>query len=166
MSQDVSSLSEILDSAETVDRQRAAQSLATLGDQARAAAVALVRSCGDPDESVREWSVAALEEIGAPDPADVQELISLIHADSEDVSFWAVTLLGRLGESGSGGVQALAGVLANHSRLSVQQRAAWALGRLGPVAATALPALQAAAAGADARLARLAQRSIDQIQQT
>ena len=161
---DLTSLSQMLHAADSADRKRAAQSLASLGDQAQAAAVPLVRSCGDPDESVREWSVAALEKIAAPDPADVQSLISLVDAESQDVAFWAVTLLGRLDEAPAAGVEALARSLADSRHLAVRQRAAWALGRIGSPAAAAVADLESATGAADSRLARLARRSIKQIQ--
>ncbi len=60
-------------------------------------------------------------------------------------------------------VTVLATAVASHRFNSVRQRAAWALGRIGPVASAALQSLETAAASNDARLARLAQRAMTQI---
>jgi HEAT repeat protein len=51
-------------------------------------------------------------------------------------------------------------VLESDADLPVRERAAWALGEIGPVANSAAPALRAAADGDDARLARLAQQAL------
>ena len=53
--------------------------------------------------------------------------------------------------------------VAGSPHLPVRQRAAWALGEIGPAAAAAVPTLQKAAGDPDPRLARLAQEAIDQI---
>ena len=47
--------------------------------------------------------------------------------------------------------------------MSVRERAAWALGRIGPGAAPALESLKMAAAADNPRLARLAQQAIARI---
>ncbi len=62
------------------------------------AVVPLARACGDQEETVREWAVAALEELGAPPVADLAVRASLLADQSVDVGYWAATLLRRLGE--------------------------------------------------------------------
>ena len=52
--------------ADAATRTQAAEELSRLGPEAAPAAVALVRACGDESEEVREYVVAALEEMGPP----------------------------------------------------------------------------------------------------
>jgi hypothetical protein len=60
-------------------------------------------------------------------------------------------------------VPTLAESLANALAQHVRERAAWALGKIGPAAGSALPALEIAAAGDNARLARLAETAIESV---
>jgi HEAT repeat protein len=143
-------------------RRRAAESLAR-HPEASAAAVSLVRSCGDSDEEVRQWAAAALEEMGAPSAGDVPAIAELAVATDADTAYWAATLLGRLGPPAVESVPVLVQVLESDAAPSVRQRAAWALGKIG--SAAAVPALQQAADSADPRLARLAQRACESIRQ-
>ena len=87
-----------LNSPDPAERSNAAEQLARLGPEARAAAVALVRACADEAEPVREWAVSALEELGPPSVSDLKELTFLLRDDNVDLAYWAATLLGRLGE--------------------------------------------------------------------
>ena len=119
-------------------------------------AVPLVRACGDADDAVREQAIGALEDLGAPPIASLPELIELAAASEPLVAYWAITLLGRSGEDAAAAVDVLAAALAPGSDAAVAQRAAWALGRIGPAAATVAVPLRAAAASSDPRLARLA----------
>lgn len=152
-----------LSDANAENRSQAAEQLAQLGADAQPAAVALVLACGDEAEEVREWATSALESLGPPEATDVGQLISLIEAKSPDVGYWAVTLLGRLKAQAAPAVEALARTVAASPHLSVRQRAAWALGEIGPAAATVLTTLQKAATDPDARLARLAQEAIGRV---
>ena len=163
MPTDVPQLLAALTAAEPAERAGAAEQLSRLGPDARAAAVPLARACGDQDEEVREWAVAALEELEAPPVADLAALASLLADQSADVGYWAATLLGRLGEDAAPAVPALASALSGSKHSSVRQRAAWALGKLGLPATGALDALRQAADDDDLRLARLAGRAIEQI---
>ncbi len=163
MTPDLAQLAASLEAPEEAARSEAAEKLTRLGPDAQAAAVPLVRACGDPSESVSEWAVAALEELGQPRSADVEALASLASDGNPDVAYWAVTLLGRLQQEAAPAVDALVAVLCEAAETSVRQRAAWALGKIGPPAATALEALRQAATAEDPRLARLAQRAIEQI---
>lgn len=152
-----------LSAADAAARVQAAEALARLGTDARPAAVALVLACGDETEEVREAATAALEELGPPAADDADHLASFLGGRSADVGYWAATLLGRLQGEAASAVDALAQALASSPHAAVRQRAAWALGEIGPASAAALPALQQAANDADPRLSRLAQQAIGHI---
>jgi HEAT repeat protein len=164
MPNDISQLLAALSDRDLHRRMQAVEQLARLGADARPAAVPLVRLCGDDDEQIREWATAALEELGPPAPADAAALVELLKDHSSDVATWSATLLGRLGPQGAVAVKPLADIVASSRPGVVRQRAAWALGQIGPAAADSLAVLQKAAASDDARLARLAQRAIEQVQ--
>ncbi|MCA9113569.1 MAG: HEAT repeat domain-containing protein [Planctomycetaceae bacterium] len=152
-------------SAESAEvRATAAEQLSKLGEDARAAAVPLCRAAGDSEESVREWSVAALEELGPPSAEDLPALIELLSAESSDTVWWSVTLIGRLEQDGAAAARVLGDVLGSAATAQVRQKAAWALGQIGPAAAVAIPALeQAAAATDDPRLSRNASRALQAV---
>ncbi len=156
MSQSTDGLIASLSSGDCATRREAAESLARLGSGAAPAAISLVKACGDDDEQVRDWAVAALEELAAPDSATAGDLQSLVNDESLDVAFWATTLLGRLESEAASAVETLAVAVANHPELVVRQRAAWALGKIGNAASTAVPQLEQASSSDDARLARFA----------
>ncbi len=147
-------------------RIHAAEQIARLGADARPAAVNLVKACGDEVEEVREHVTAALEELGPPRPEDSFLLPTLLHNPSPDVGYWAATLLGRLKQDAADAVPGLAAVVAGVAGpldMIVRQRAAWALGEIGPAAASALDALKQAECEADSRLSRLARQAIEKI---
>ena len=58
---DVVTLGKQLVSGTAAERADAAERLSRAGEEAAAAAVPLVQACGDGDERIREWAVAALE---------------------------------------------------------------------------------------------------------
>ena len=163
MQSDLSRLLSGLSAPDAHKRSQAAEQLAQLGPDAQPAAVALVLACGDEAEEVRQWATTALEGIGPPETSDTEQLASFIEGRSPDVGYWAATLLGRLKNKAAPAVNALAGAVAGSRHLPVRQRAAWALGEIGPSAATAVPSLQKAAADSDPRLASLAEKAIGQI---
>ena len=161
---DISRLIDQLSAADAVERASAAKQLCRHGDESRAAAVPLVRVCGDADADVREWAVAALEEMGPPAADDGDALAALLQNHNADVGYWAATLLGRLKAAAAPQTHLLAAALADESaNLSVRQRAAWALGQIGPQAAGASAALKQTAQSNDARLARLAANALTRI---
>ncbi len=141
----------------------AAESLTHMGPDAQPAAVALVRACGAADETVRAWAAAALEELGPPAPQQIGDLVALINFQSTDVAYWAITLLGRAGHDASPAVESLAEIVRNSHERALRERAAWALGNIGPAAAAAAPVLHEAAASGPPRLVRLAQAALDSI---
>ena len=142
-------------------RAAAAERLCRLGEGARPAAVGLVEACGDSSEPVREWAVAALEEIGPPETSDLTLFAELLSHSSPDVAYWAATLIGRLGATGGPAVPKLGEALSDRPEKSVQQRIVWAFGKIGPPAASQRDRLQALAESSDRRMARLAQRALD-----
>lgn len=160
---DVQALAERLASTDANTRGEAAEGLSRLGEDAAPAAVALVRACGDAEERVREHAVAALEDLG-PAPVDaIDQLIGLVaHAD-QLVAYWATTLLGRAGKDAASAVSALAKCVDSTAELAVRQRAAWALGKMGPAAAAGRNALLRAAGQGDPRLADLAAEALKAI---
>jgi HEAT repeat protein len=156
---DVASLAARLESTNADERVTAAEKLCQTGESAATAAIPLVRACGDADERVREWAVAALEDLGPP-PADVIATLATLATGSVPlVAYWAVTLLGRAGQAAASTAGVLADCLASGDA-AVAQRAAWALGKLGPAAAVANERLHAAAQSADPRLASLASEAL------
>ncbi len=160
---DLPSLITDLRSDDETIRAVAAESLYRLGPDAQPAVVQWVCVWADTSEIAREWVVGALEEIGPPDPAALNELGHLAATQEPDVAYWAITLLGRLGGSAAPAVDALTHALSTHPATSVRQRAAWALGKIGPAASDALGALRSACTSSDVRLARLAARAVPQI---
>jgi HEAT repeat protein len=163
MRSDVSRWLAGLSAQDSDKRMQAAEQLAQLGAAAQPAALALVLACGDETEEVRQWAASALEGIGPPDTADVGQLASFLDGRSPDVGYWAATLLGRLKAGAVAAVDALARAVVESPHLAVRQRAAWALGEIGPAAAAALPSLRKAAGDSDRRLARLAQQAIGRV---
>jgi len=143
------------------ERAEAAELLCRAGTEAVAATLPLVEACGDDDSRVREWAVAALEELGPP-PAEIIELLTEIATGPEPLgAYWATTLLGRAGGDAAAAVPALATCVASAKDMAVRERAAWALGKIGPAALAARESLQQAVAqGKDSRLARLATEAL------
>lgn len=162
MPDDVHSLLETLrsESASAEERAAAAKALCHMGEDARAAAVALACACADPAEKVREWSTAALEELGPPEEADVPKIAGLLKEQNADTAYWAATLLGRLGQDAAAAAASLGEALQQHGETSVRERAAWALGQIGIEARAALPSLEQAAGSGSPRLERLARKAI------
>lgn len=152
-----------LEGTDTTQQTAAATELATLGHAAQRAAVALVRTIGIPDEEVLEACTAALEDLGPPAADQIKPLAELAGDCTSDVAYWAITLLGRAGKNAATAVSALTQVLESDADLPVRERAAWALGEIGPAANAAAPALRTAANSSDARLARLAKKSLESI---
>jgi HEAT repeat protein len=160
MPSDISSLVASLSTADAATRAAAAESLMQMATAAAPAAVPLVEACRDDDERVRESVVAALEDLGPPPDDAVGRLTALVGDTNPLAAYWAVTLLGRCGEGAAGAVDALAKAVGAGGDLAVRQRAAWALGQIGPAASAARGVLEKAAGDADPRLARLASEAL------
>jgi len=162
-SPDLAALSKQLASTDAEQRAAAAEQFSQAGEEAAAAAVPLVTACGDADDRVREFAVAALEDLGPPLATDIPTLIKLVDSPDALAAYWAITLLGRSGKNAAEAVAVLVACVESSADLSVRQRAAWALGKIGPAAKAALGTLKRAADGGDERLARLAKESFESI---
>ena len=166
MAHDIADLIANLTSADADTRAAAAESLGQMAADAAPAAVALVEACRDTDDRVREWAVAALEDLGPP-PEDAERPLTLLVGDKNPLAgYWAATLLGRCGEGAASAVDALAKAVDSGADLAVRERAAWALGQIGPAASAARGVLAKAAAAADERLARLASDALAGMEET
>ena len=163
MSESVSLLISLLTSADRDTRIDAAERLCRAGEAAAMAAVPLIRACGDADSEVKEQAVAALEELGPPPTESLESLVELAANEDHLVAYWAITLLGRSGKAAANAASILAERLGPSSDPAVAERAAWALGKIGPAAAMAVGALQAATTSSNPRLARLAQEAVSAI---
>ena len=144
-----------LRNADAATRAAAAEAICHAGDAASLAAVPLVHACGDPDERVREWAVAALEDLGTPSATTIPSLMTIAAAAQPLAAYWAITLLGRSGEAAAAAVPVLGTCLASDDT-AVAQRAAWALGKVGPASLAVRDELKAAATSTDPRLAAVA----------
>lgn len=164
MEEDLRKLVAGISAADVLQRRTAAERMCQLGPSARSAATALVRATADDDETVREWAVAALEELGVPDEAALDELSPLTAHPKQDVAYWAVTLLARFKDRAARCCPAMVKTLQTHASLAVRQRAAWALGQIGVDNESVLEALRAASHEENRRLSRLAERAIQQIE--
>lgn len=152
-----------LQSADVAERATAAEQLCHAGPDAAPATLELVRACGD-DEAVREWAVAALEELGPPPKELVEPLAQLASDNNATVAYWAVTLLGRLGPDAVGSEQKLVTILEKSPADAVRERAAWALGEMGAKSGATIAALENASKAPSPRLARLAKSALEQAQ--
>ena len=152
-----------LQSSDVSERAAAAEALSLLGPDAKVAAVELVKACGD-DETVSEYAVAALEQLGPPPPESLPLLATMIASESPLTSYWAITLIGRSGVAAKSCQDQLTAAVDSSGEPSLQERSAWALGKINADSAGAIEALEKASRSSNARLARLATASLDQIQ--
>lgn len=142
------------------NRRQAAQALAQHREAAQAAVIPLCRAASDGDEQVREWCHAALEELGPPPEEERDALLDLITAE-ELTAYWAVTLLGRLGNAAQPAALPLAALVERtETPDEVRNRALWALGKIGGQAPEIRAALERAAQNENPRTARLAAKAL------
>ena len=160
MSEELDRLISKLQSPDASIVAAAAEAISHLGPAAQPAAVQLVRASGTNDDASRVWISAALEEIGPPLESQLDDLIAFAESPNHDMGFWAITLLGRTGETAASAVGVLSKQLRHSQNLPTRERAAWALGKIGPAAASAVPALHEVASCGLPRLARLANAAI------
>ncbi|NOY29764.1 MAG: HEAT repeat domain-containing protein [Planctomycetes bacterium] len=153
-----------LQQTDSARQAAAAQSLASLAEEAQPALVALVQACSSQNEAVLNWCTAALEDVGPPELQQIEDLALLAQSASSDVAYWAVTLLGRARDQGASAVSVLVERLNDSSAPQVQRRAAWALGEIGHGASSAVATLRTVAEGSDGPLANQAQRAIERIE--
>jgi HEAT repeat protein len=164
MPTNIQSLIAQLNSHNPAQQATAAEALARMGREAQPAALALVTALRTADAPTREWCAAELEDIGPPQAAQIPELMKLADDQSLDAAYWAITLLGRAGKAAASAVSTLINIVQTSQESVLRERAAWALGKLGPTAASAVPALRAAADSNEPRLMRLAKQALDAIE--
>jgi len=152
-----------LNQTDATRQAAAAQSLATLAEEAKPALIALIGACSSQNEAVLNWCTAALEDVGPPELHQIEDLTLLAQSASSDVAYWAVTLLGRAHEQAATAVPVLIERLTDRSAPQVQRRAAWALGKIGREANSAVTALRTVAESADGPIASQSQQAIEQI---
>ncbi|MGI9466671.1 MAG: HEAT repeat domain-containing protein [Rubripirellula sp.] len=145
------------------ERATAAEYLAQQGPEAAYAASELTAACSDT-ESVSDWAVAALEELGPPPSSAIDSLVSLAQSEKPLTVYWAVTLLGRAGPDALAHQQVLVTLLQYSQDSAVQEKAAWSLGRMQATSSEATQALQQAAQSPESRLSRVAAKSLQQTQ--
>ncbi len=152
-----------LQSPDVQQRAAAAEALSRMGPDAAFAAVELVNACAE-EETVREWAVAALEELGPPTPEVLERLVALASSSDSLVAYWAITLLGRAGSAARFSQDELAAVLTTSTVISLRERAVWSLGKVDATSEVAIRALKNAADSSEARLSRLAKVALKQTQ--
>jgi HEAT repeat protein len=160
---EIETWSTALRSADATERAAAAEQLCHAGADAAPACVELVRACAD-EEAVREWAVAALEELGPPPQELLEPLIQLVSNDNATVAYWAVTLLARLGPAAIASEPKVVAILQGSPDEAVRERAASALGTMGAKSEESLAALEIASKAQSPRLARLAKASLELVQ--
>jgi hypothetical protein len=113
---------------------------------AKAALRQLMPLVDSSDTSIQGWAVEALENCGPPLPSDLQWLVDQLRCESGDIVYWAATLIGRLGMVAIEHQLPLAHVLDDpNAAPQGKTRAAWALGRLGPLDSSVRTSLERAA---------------------
>ena len=161
---DVSQLTAGLSATDPQTRLTSAEALATMGEAAAPACLQLLEAVGDDDQRVREAATAALEGMGPPPVDSVAALAEKLSHPDASIAYWAATLLGRLESRAAPAAPSLSIVVANSdASMEVRQRAAWALGCMGPAAIESLDSLRSAAHESEPRLVRLATRAIESI---
>lgn len=149
-----------LSSCQPAKRLTAAKKLATMGEAAAPAAVALVEALDDESEEVLQQATAALEELGPPPLEHRTRLAELLSDENPDVGYWAATLLGRLKKEAEDTVADLCRTVEEHPEASVKERAVWALGQIG--SPDARRTLEEASQSSNRRLSRLAEKALSQ----
>ena len=122
----------------------------------------VVMLAGSRDDSVRAAAAQALESSIVPSLGELPTLVTLL-ADRSDgeISYWAASLLGRLGQEAVDAAPALCDCLIHSSFLPARERAVLALHSIGTAASDAIPALHAASEAAPARLQQLCREAIN-----
>jgi HEAT repeat protein len=164
MSKSVDQLCSELRNPDVAVRRAAAQQFAESPEASHDGCLTLLDAIEDDDEQVREWVSAAFEGMEAPDASAVPTLMKYLASEQSGGSYWAATLLGRLGPQASPATEALVAALLDHGSLATRERAAWAIGKIGAAAKSAIPALQQMLQSGMPRLSRLAETAIQSIE--
>ena len=143
------------------------QTLAELERDSRVRGVSdlVIRLAGSREDSVRAAAAETLESSILPSLVELPTLVTLL-ADRSDgeISYWAATLLGRLGQDAVDAAPALCECVTASSFLPAQERAVLALHSIGPAASDAIPTLHAASEVAPARLQQLCREAIKELE--
>jgi HEAT repeat protein len=138
--EEVPALLEALKGGNAAARAEAADDLASLGPQAKAAAPALNQALKDPDALVRVRAAKALAKADTAHPAAVPALIEALKSKDASIRSAAAIAVGEIGPPAKAAAPALTESL-QHADASVRHAAALALGYLGPEATPAVGAL-------------------------
>lgn len=155
-------LKKLLQDGSLEEQREAAKSLMHAGESAIEAVAELVRAADTDDEILCEFAHGALECVGAPPESAISELQSILEeipADSKSSSYWAATMLGRMGNVAKDALPELAKASAKFSEIQVQQRILWAIDKIGPDESV-VPVLTAYANNQNPRLARIANQAL------
>jgi hypothetical protein len=110
------------------------------------------------------WASQALETGVRPTIDEVGQLTVILNQSlSDEVGYWAATLLGRLGIQASSAVETLVRCAADSKYLPARERAVWALAQIGRAAAPGTPTLRILAEEGPPRLKRLAIAALEAI---
>lgn len=138
------------------------QQLANDPVQAIARLKDLIPAVASSDESTMQWATEALENCGPPEEAQLPWLASQLQDPSEDVAYWACTLIGRAGLLANSLQCQLAETLKNRTGAS-RLKAASALGKIGKLNESSIVELRKAASETNLpALASAAQRALEQ----
>ena len=144
---------EALGWTEPLQRGSAALALAELGAVAKSAEPALLQMLAkETDPGARAAALTALPKVSADPVKAAPLLVAAVKDDSEPIRHAAINAIAATLALRRPAVPLLAALLAD-ANPAVSQRAAQALGRLGPDAADALPALLAGARAANGEAA-------------
>ncbi len=156
---DIERWRESLGDPDVKTRTEAAERLCLAGEDAATAAIGLLDACAD-ETPVAEWAASALESLGVPNAELLPQIEQRLSSENSLVSYWAATLIGRLGESARASQQSLAGILDSSAELSTRERAAWALAQIGVSDEKVVLTLERIAGTSEARLSRLATEAL------
>ncbi len=153
-----------LDSDSVEDQTRTLQEIASQSE-VFGCTIQAVTLAGSRNDEVRSWAAAALESAIKPLDSEIESLADVLFSGEDgETCYWAATMLGRLGNlSGKHAdvaVSALETCLSDSLHLPARERAAWALGEIGPRAASAATTLRRTAEDAPPRLQRLVNKAL------
>lgn len=134
-------------------------------DSVTGLALWVVPLAGSLDDDVRIYAAEAMESTIQPTLSEQLRLIQILEsAHDSEISYWAATMLGRLGSDAGAAADVLDSCVRQSMFLPARERAAWALSQIGPAASIALPTLREAAETAPSRLKHLAAVAIQRIE--
>jgi HEAT repeat protein len=104
----------------------AAEWCAQHAESAGPAAVLLVGHLQSDNSSLRDWCTSALESLGPPPEEQLAALADLIDSPTDDVAYWAITLLGRSRAAAAPYAEKLQTAAQSGRTEVLRKRAAWA----------------------------------------